>query len=74
MPAVRQQFIRDTRLAYNMKRVISILGIEKTMKANLLASGDHAPDELMKLMASKCGSLSGPPSFLIRRPVWASAI
>jgi hypothetical protein len=43
------------------------------MNANLLPSGDQSPAELTKLIASKCGSLDGPPSFLMTLPVVASA-
>ena len=42
------------------------------MNANLSLCGDQSPAELMKLMASKCGSLDGPPSFLMILPVAAS--
>ena len=44
-----------------------------TMNANCLPSGDQAPLELMKFSASKCGSLDGDASFLMMRPVFASA-
>src|SRR5690348_8623203 len=43
-----------------------------TMNANLLSSGDQSPAEFTKLMASKWGSLSCPPSFLMILPVVAS--
>ena len=43
------------------------------MNANCFASGDHAPDDEMNVMASKCELLVGPASFLITRPVCASA-
>src|SRR5512146_2049579 len=43
-----------------------------TMNAKWLPSGDQSPAELMKLSASKCGSLDGPASFLMVLPVTAS--
>ena len=65
---------RSTELLRVFNIAISLLPLAYTINANLLASGDQPPDELMKLIASKCGSLSGPPSFLIKRPVCASAM
>src|SRR6478672_3404666 len=43
------------------------------MKANLSLDGDQAPDDEMKVIASKWELLVGPASFLITRPVTASA-
>ena len=65
---------RRSMLAEATSRIaISWLPSAWATNANLRLSGDQAPDVLMKLIASKCESLVGPASFLITRPVVASA-
>jgi hypothetical protein len=44
------------------------------MNASRRPSGDHEPEALTKLSASKCGSALGPVSFLTTSPVFASAM
>src|SRR5512146_1533801 len=65
--------MRRSMLVDRVSRIaISLLPSAYTMNANLLPVGDQSPAELMKLNASKCGSLDGPASFLMILPVAAS--
>src|SRR5438045_9199226 len=43
------------------------------MNANLSLLGDHDPDDELNVIASECELLVGPASFLLTRPVAASA-
>src|SRR5215203_5902117 len=63
---------RSTFVDLVFRIAISFAPSAYTMNANLSPDGDQSPAELMKLMASKCGSLDGPPSFLMIFPVVAS--
>ena len=64
---------RSMLAEFTSRMAISWLPSACATNANFALSGDHAPDVEMKLIASKCESLVGPASFLITRPVCASA-
>src|SRR5688500_12095914 len=54
---------RSTSAEFTSRMAISWSPCACATKANLRLSGDHAPEVLMKLIASKCESLVGPASF-----------